>query len=240
MPLWAHRRAWSNTSLLLAGVLLFIAGDVFAHDVAASDRAFIAQNAGEHVAVYLYLGAKHMVTGYDHIAFLFGVVFLLANIRHVVLYVSCFALGHTVTLLAGVVAEVQINAYLVDAVIGLSVVYKGIDNLTEPRWRWHEFVTRALVFGFGLVHGLGLATKLLQIEPSEDGLLLNLLAFNVGVEIGQLIALCGLLSLLVLLERLDIRHRVRTSVNVGLLVLGFGFFWLQLGMYLYAPTLGLL
>jgi hypothetical protein len=138
----------------------------------------------------MYLGAKHMVTGYDHLLFLFGVVFFLYRAQQVALYVSLFALGHSTTMLLGVFFEWGINAYIVNAIIGLSVVYKALDNLGAYQ-RWFNFQpnTKMATLVFGLFHGTGLASKLLDYDMSPDGLLENLLAFNVGVELGQLTAL---------------------------------------------------
>jgi hypothetical protein len=131
-----------------------------------------------------------MVTGYDHILFLIGVVFFLHRIKDVVIYVSLFTLGHSLTLLGGVWFEVSVNSYLVDAVIGLSVVYKAFENIGEfDRLVGRKLDMRWAVFAFGLVHGLGLAGKLQGLVLSPNGLLINLLSFNLGVEIGQVLVL---------------------------------------------------
>lgn len=171
-------------------ILVLYAGSVFAHGVAEGDKAFFQQNQGMQLIPYLYLGAKHMVTGYDHLLFLFGVVFFLYRLRDVGLYVSLFALGHSTTLLLGVWNAWHINPYLIDTIIGFSVVYRAFDNLggfntvfgVQPN-------KKAAVLIFGFFHGLGLATKLQDFALSKDGLIPNMLAFNVGVEIGQLLAL---------------------------------------------------
>ena len=140
-----------------------------------------------HIIPFMYLGAKHMVTGYDHILFLLGVVFFLYRMNDVAIYVSLFAVGHSITMLAGVWFGWGVNAYIIDAIIGLSVVYKALDNLgAYQRWFGFQPNTKAATFIFGLFHGTGLATKILDYQISEDGLLPNLLAFNVGVEIGQI------------------------------------------------------
>src|SRR5215212_10307564 len=163
------------------------------HGVADDDKTFIQQNAGAHLVPYTYLGAKHMVTGYDHLLFLTGVIFFLYRRSEVAAYVTLFAIGHSVTLLFGVLSGAHVNPYLVDAVIGLSVVYKGLDNIGAYR-RWFGFQpnTKAAVLIFGFVHGFGLATKLQEFTLSRDGLVPNILAFNVGVEIGQLVALTAI------------------------------------------------
>jgi hypothetical protein len=172
-----------------------------AHDVAEADAAFVRATDGPAFLPFAYLGAKHMVTGIDHVLFLVGVVFYLFRLRDVLLYVSMFAIGHTITLLGGVLLGVQVNAHIVDAIIGLSVVYKGAENLGLLRKVGVAIESRAAIFAFGLAHGLGLATKLLQLDPAENGLLANLIGFNVGVEIGQILVLAFVVMLLNLLRQ---------------------------------------
>ena len=174
-----------------------------------------------HLIPFLYLGAKHMVTGYDHILFLLGVVFFLYRFRDVALYVSLFAVGHSITMLLGVWYGWGINAYIVDAIIGFSVVYKALDNLGVFRtWFGYQPDTRAATFLFGLIHGTGLASKILEYQIAEDGLLPNLLAFNVGVELGQILALCAILIVMGYLRRLDSFPRYAVAVNVVMVFLG--------------------
>ncbi|WP_420333791.1 HupE/UreJ family protein [Roseibium sp.] len=161
-----------------------------AHDVTPGDAGYIQEIWGVHIIPFIYLGAKHMVTGYDHILFLLGVVFFLYKMKDVAIYVSLFALGHSITMLLGVWYGWGINAYIIDAIIGLSVVYKALDNLGAfQTWLGFQPNTKAATFIFGLFHGTGLASKILEYKISPDGLLANLLAFNVGVEVGQLLAL---------------------------------------------------
>ncbi|MEL7524605.1 MAG: HupE/UreJ family protein [Pseudomonadota bacterium] len=172
--------------------LCFTAGiqTAAAHDVTPGDAGYIQEIWGVHIIPFIYLGAKHMVTGYDHILFLLGVVFFLYRMKDVALYVSLFALGHSITMLLGVWYGWGINAYIIDAIIGLSVVYKALDNLGAfQTWLGFQPNTKAATFIFGLFHGTGLASKILEYKISPDGLLANLLAFNVGVEVGQLLAL---------------------------------------------------
>ncbi|MBU0555017.1 MAG: HupE/UreJ family protein [Alphaproteobacteria bacterium] len=145
---------------------------------------------------FLYLGAKHMVTGYDHILYLIGVVMFLFRLRDVLLYVSIFTIGHSLTLMLGVLFETGANSHIVDAIIGLSIVYKGIENLGLLRRLGWTVDPRLAVLVFGLCHGLGLATKLLDLSIAADGRLINLLSFNLGVELGQIIALFFVVCLL--------------------------------------------
>lgn len=175
---------------LIGIVLLLSTGLAQAHAIAAGDKGYIMEIWGVHLIPFAYLGAKHMITGYDHILFLFGVVFFLYRLQNIAVYVTLFAIGHSTTMLLGVYFGWGVNAYLIDAIIGLSVVYKALDNLgAYQRWFGFQPNTKAATLIFGLFHGLGLATKILEYEIAEDGLLANLLAFNVGVEIGQILAL---------------------------------------------------
>jgi len=176
---------------LLAAVAaaLLWSGAAFAHGISGDDQAFLLRATGPQLGPYLYLGAKHMVTGYDHLLFLAGVIFFLYRLRDVGLYVTLFAIGHSTTLLLGVLGGLHVNPYLVDAVIGLSVVYKAFENMGGFKRLGWEPNTRAAVLVFGFFHGFGLATKLQDLAISPDGLVANMLAFNVGVELGQLLAL---------------------------------------------------
>jgi hypothetical protein len=176
-------------ALTLAAVVV-IAGVAEAHGVSRKDASFVESIRGPAIAPFLYLGAKHMVTGYDHLLFLVGVIFFLYRLKDVLLYVSLFTIGHSVTLLAGVLGGIHANPYLIDAVIGLSVVYKGFENIGGFTWFFgRQPDTRAAVLIFGLFHGFGLATKLQELALTRDGLVTNIVAFNVGVEIGQALAL---------------------------------------------------
>ena len=161
-----------------------------AHPMERSNAAFVQGVEGPAPGPFLYLGAKHMVTGYDHLLFLVGVIFFLYRIRDVVLYVSLFTFGHSVTLLVGVLGNLQANAYVVDAIIGLSVAYKAFENMGGfERFLRVRPNTKLAVFVFGLFHGFGLATKLQEFTLSPNGLVANILSFNVGVELGQMLAL---------------------------------------------------
>lgn len=177
--------------LFLQGLWL---APVLAHGVTAGDKGYIQEISGAHLLPFLYLGAKHMVTGYDHILFLLGVIFFLYRMKDIGIYVSLFAIGHSTTMLAGVYFDTQVSGYLIDAIIGLSVAYKALDNMGAfQRVLGFQPNTKAATLIFGLFHGFGLATKIQEYELSPDGLLPNLLAFNVGVEIGQLLALGAIL-----------------------------------------------
>jgi hypothetical protein len=188
-----HRASTFLFALILICGLLFPVG-ASAHNVSKRDASFVQSNQGAAIAPFVYLGAKHMVTGYDHLAFLFGVIFFLYRLKDVVIYVSLFTLGHSITLLAGVLGGIHANSYVVDAIIGFSVVYKAFDNMDGfKRFLGFEPNTKLAVLIFGLFHGFGLATKLQELDLAKNGLVTNILSFNVGVEIGQVLALTAVL-----------------------------------------------
>lgn len=219
--------------VLLSAVVLLFAGEVFAHNVSKEDIELIAGKSGPQVQLYMWLGAKHMVTGYDHLLFLVGVIFYLKRLRTVAVFASLFALGHTITLISGVLLGLDVNAYLVDAIIGLSVAYKGFDNLDGFTTLFGDSPNeRMAVFIFGLFHGLGLATKLQDIGLAENGLVQNLISFNIGVELGQLAALVVFVLVLRLMPPRTAGSKVGTAVNVGLIIAGFALMVYQLGLYL--------
>ena len=185
----------SITSLAGIALLLAVFTSVLeAHGVSGKDAVYLQGLEGRAIIPLMYLGAKHMVTGYDHLLFLVGVIFFLYRLKDVLLYVSLFTIGHSVTLLVGVLGGVRANPYLVDAIIGLSVAYKAFENLDGFR-RLFGFQpnTRVAVLVFGLFHGFGLATKLQEFALSQNGLVANIVSFNVGVEIGQGLALTAIL-----------------------------------------------
>jgi hypothetical protein len=219
---------------LLTALLAMLAAEAFAHGVAAGDAGYIQEVSGWQLLPFAYLGAKHMVTGYDHLLFLFGVVFFLYRLRDVGLYVTLFAVGHSITLLVGVLADIRASSYLIDAIIGLSVVYKALDNLgAYRRWFGVQPDTRAATFIFGLFHGFGLATKIQEFEIAPDGLVANLIAFNVGVEVGQILALSAILIAMGWWRRSVSFARHAYAANVWMMGAGFLLtFWQLSGFFL--------
>lgn len=203
-----------------------------AHGVDEATQSFLTGNKGIAFGPFLYIGAKHMITGYDHLLFLVGVIFFLYRTREILIYVSFFTLGHSLTLLFGVLADINVNPYLIDAIIALSIVYKGFDNLggfkqffgTQPN-------TKIAVLIFGLFHGFGLATKLQEFEFDEEGLFVNLLGFNLGVEIGQFLALGLVLLLLGVWRRYRSYIKFSNITNVILMAAGFLLLGFQLTGY---------
>lgn len=231
-----HLTRSSSRSLLRGGLMLLLltvfATGAFAHGVAADDKAYIQSASGAQLIPFLYLGAKHMVTGYDHLLFLLGVIFFLYRLRDVAGFVTLFAVGHSATLLYGVLSGTHVNAYLVDAIIGLSVVYKALDNLGGfRRLLGFQPDTRVAVLIFGFFHGFGLATKLQAFTLSRDGLVPNILAFNVGVEIGQLLALSAILIIMGFWRRTVAFSRQAMAANVALMAAGFVLIGYQLAGY---------
>lgn len=208
---------------LLAFVLLLIGmPEALAHGVPEGDKGFIQESSGVLLMPFVYMGAKHMITGYDHLLFLFGVIFFLYRLKDVGLYVTLFALGRSITLLFGVLSNISISPYVIDAIIGFSVVYKALDNLGAfQRWFDYQPDTRAATLIFGLLHGFGLATKIQEFEISPDGLIANLIAFNVGVEIGQLLALGTILILMGYWRRTASFWRHAYTANVAMMSAGF-------------------
>ena len=218
--------------LVFFAALLFVPVGAMAHNVSDADAAMIAGRTGWHFYLYMWLGAKHMVTGYDHLLFLVGVIFYLREVRSIATFVSLFALGHSITLIAGVLLNLDVNAYLVDAIIGLSVAYKGLDNLNGFNTLFGDSPNEKLaVLIFGLFHGLGLATKLQNLGLAEDGLLPNLISFNIGVELGQLTALIAIVFILRVLPSHPRGSMVSTVVNVGLIAAGAALIGYQLTQY---------
>jgi hypothetical protein len=212
---------------LAAGLLLVLPIVASAHGVSGKDAVFLQGLEGRAVIPLMYLGAKHMVTGYDHLLFLFGVIFFLYRLRDVVQYVTLFTIGHSITLLVGVLGGVRANPYLIDAIIGFSVVYKAFENMDGfRRFFGVQPNTRAAVLVFGLFHGFGLATKLQDFALSQNGLVANIVSFNVGVEIGQALALTGVLIVLTYwrTRRGFLQHAFLTNgvvMTCGMLLVGY-------------------
>ncbi|VAV83734.1 putative ORF1 [Plasmid pTOM9] [hydrothermal vent metagenome] len=213
----------------VAFIVLVAAPDAFAHGVTAGDKGYIQEVTGVLPVPFIYLGAKHMITGYDHLLFLLGVIFFLYRFKDVGIYVTLFAIGHVITLLGGVLLDISINAYIIDAIIGFSIVYKALDNMGAYQ-RWFKFQpnTKIATLIFGLFHGFGLATKIIDYELSADGLLFNLISFNVGVELGQVLALALILILITYWRRSRSFMRHAYSSNAVLMMLGFVFVGYQL------------
>lgn len=219
MPKTVSGFLWLSLSLVL---FFGTVSEALAHGVTAGDKGYIQESTGALPIPFIYLGAKHMMTGYDHLLFLLGVIFFLYRLRDVGIYVTLFAVGHVITLLSGVLMEISVNAHIIDAIIGFSVVYKALDNMGAfQRWFGFQPNTQAATFGFGLIHGFGLATKILDYQISPDGLLVNLISFNVGVEIGQVLALAAILIVMTYWRKSGSFMRHAYTANTILMMLGF-------------------
>lgn len=216
--------------VLIMGLLASFS--ILAHGVDDATRQFLEANQGTAILPFIYIGAKHMLTGYDHLLFLVGVVFFLFRSKDVILYVSLFTLGHSLTLLYGVFSHIEINPYLIDAIIGLSVVYKGFDNLGGfKRLFNYQPNTKIAVTVFGLFHGFGLATKIQEFQLPSNGLVSNIISFNIGVEIGQFLALAMVLIMLNFWRRHASYLSFATITNTALMSAGFMLIGLQLTGY---------
>lgn len=224
-----------KTSIAL--LTLALTSLAFGHTIEGSDASFVEAIDGPAIFPFMYLGAKHMVTGYDHLLFLVGVIFFLYRPKHVVQYVTLFAVGHSITLLFGVLADLQVNAYIIDAIIGLSIVYKAFENIDGfKRILGFEPNTRIAVFVFGLFHGLGLATKLQEFDLSENGLVTNIVSFNIGVEIGQILALSAVFILLSLWRTSQSYLRHAFVTNTVLMTGGFLLAGYQISAFVLQPV----
>ena len=199
-----------------------ITPDAIAHGVTSGDKGYIKESTGVLPIPFIYLGAKHMMTGYDHLLFLLGVIFYLYRRKDITTYVTLFAVGHVITLLSGVLFKIGINAYIIDTIIGFSIVYKALDNMGAfKRWFGFQPNPKTATLIFGLFHGFGLATKILDYELAPDGLFFNLIFFNIGVEIGQILALAVILIAISYWRKSPIFMRHAYAANVFLMMLGF-------------------
>ena len=221
---------WRIASVVFLALAVSLWADMaIAHAVTLGDKGYIQEVSGVKLIPFLYLGAKHMVTGYDHLLFLAGVIFFLYGMKEIGIYVTLFAIGHSTTMLAGVWFNFGINSYIIDAIIGFSVIYKALDNLGAfQRWFGVQPDTKIATLIFGFLHGFGLSSKILDYNISPDGLLPNLLAFNVGVEIGQLTALAAILIVMTRWRATPSFARQAYAANVLMMVAGFSLMGFQL------------
>src|SRR5215831_17551240 len=238
MKVMVTKRSRVIEIIAVLAIILIAPAIACAHNVSKRDATFVQANDGAAVAPFMYLGAKHMVTGYDHLLFLIGVIFFLYRLTDVVQYVSLFTVGHSLTLLAGVLGGIHANPYVIDAIIGLSVVYKAFDNIDgfKQLFRFQPN-TKVAVLIFGLFHGFGLATKLQDLDLARNGLVTNIVSFNVGVEVGQVLALTAVLIALSAWRTRSgfLKHAFAT--NVGLMTVGFLLTGYQIaGFYLGAKA----
>ncbi len=227
------KRSLTFLTFILLG-LFILPGTLFAHGVDDNTQQFLSSHQGVNIIAFMYFGAKHMVTGYDHLLFLVGVIFFLFRTRDVVIYVSFFTLGHSITLLLGVLYQINVNAYLIDAIIAFSIIYKAFDNLGGfKHFLGFQPNTKLAVLIFGLFHGFGLATKLLEFDFASVGLIENLIAFNIGVELGQFLALMFILLLISYWRKHESYLKFASGTNTLLMSGGFMLLGYQLTGYFY-------
>ncbi|MBT4792661.1 MAG: HupE/UreJ family protein, partial [Halobacteriovoraceae bacterium] len=224
--------------LLLSFIPLLWSANSLAHGISPEARQ--AMIDGGYLR-YIMLGAEHMITGYDHLLFLFGVIFFLTSFKDIVKFISIFTLGHSITLIFATFLGITANYWLIDAVIALSVCYKGFDNNNgfkdyfgfkkAPNLLW-------MVFIFGLIHGFGLSTRLQQLPLGEKGstMLGRIISFNIGVELGQIIALTIMLFILSTFRKTDFFKRFSKVANDGLILAGFMLLLMQLHGYLHTSS----
>ncbi|MFO7607391.1 MAG: HupE/UreJ family protein [Desulfurivibrionaceae bacterium] len=224
--------------IAVTAFLMLLPSLAAAHGISEGDKVAMLDGG---LFRYLWLGASHMLTGYDHLLFLFGVIFFLTGFRDILKYITAFTLGHSLTLVAATLLGVSVNYYLIDAAIALSVCYKGFENLggfrtylgrRSPNLLW-------IIFGFGLIHGFGLSTRLQQLPLGDEGLLSRILSFNVGVELGQVAALAVMLLIISGWRRTRSFNRFATASNRGLVVAGVLLFLVQMHGFGHTTDLNL-
>ncbi|WGK64691.1 HupE/UreJ family protein [Croceiramulus getboli] len=222
-----------SKSLRILSVLafLFLPGVLWAHDVSPGDQAILNKGGLE---AYIWVGAKHMLTGYDHLLFLTGVIFFLNGIWDIMKFITVFTLGHCITLIGATYAGLTANEHLVDAVIALSVLYKGFENLGGFDKLKLPSPNLLLMVGiFGLIHGFGLSTRLQSFNLGQDQILTKIISFNVGVELGQVIALIPIIFLIQYVKKFPVSYKAfYKAANVYLVIAGVGLFFYQLYQYI--------
>lgn len=215
--------------VLLLGLMPFLAA---AHGISPEDQQRMLEAGYLH---YVELGARHMLTGYDHLLFLFGVVFFLTTFRDVAKFVTVFTIGHCITLIFATYFKITWNYYLVDAIIALSVMYKAFDNNGGFQKHFSMASPNLLgaVFIFGLLHGFGLSTRLQQLPLGDDpvAMLWRILSFNVGVEVGQIAALTVMVGALALWRHRPSFKRFSYAANLALFYGGVYLLFTQLHGY---------
>ncbi|MES0491973.1 MAG: HupE/UreJ family protein [Leptospirales bacterium] len=219
--------------LILIG--LFISTySIFAHGM---DEGHVNQFIQGGPLDFIYIGAIHMVTGYDHILFLVGVIFFLTTVKDIFKFITVFTLGHSITLIGATYLGWQMNYFLIDAVIGFSVLYKGFENLGGFKKYLKTDAPNLLimVFAFGLIHGFGLSTRLQSISIADSFSLSSIISFNVGVELGQIAALLPILLLINIFRKAKSFPYFEKVTNGFLVVAGVLLIVFQLHGYFTKP-----
>ena len=222
---------------LLAIVALLFVGQVFGHGMSEAEKQTIIEGGNLR---YIWIGATHMLSGYDHLAFVFGIIFFLTRFKEIVKYITVFTVGHSITLIIATFNAIQVNYFLVDAVIALSVCYIAFHNLDGFK-KWLNIKApnmMAMIFSLGLIHGLGLSTRLQQLPLSEDHLLMNIISFNVGIEIGQISALAVMLVLIAAFRKSHVFKSFSKAANTFLIIAGGYLFLMQMHGYEHVANAG--
>ena len=214
--------------------LLFVS-QVYGHGMSEAEKQAIIDGGNLH---YMWIGATHMLSGYDHLLFVFGIIFFLTRFRDIVKYITAFTLGHSVTLIFATFNGIQINYFLIDAIIALSVCYIAFANLDGFRKYLDIKPPNLLVMIIilGLIHGLGLSTRLQQLPLSEDQLLMNIISFNVGIELGQILALTVMLVVLAGWRKAASFVKFSRISNYLLIFAGFYLFMMQMHGYAHVTN----
>jgi len=222
-----------------AGLLIFgfLSQAAYAHGMSDAEKQIIIEGGNLR---YIWIGATHMLSGYDHLAFVFGIIFFLTKFKEIVKYITAFTIGHSITLIFATFNAIQVNYFLVDAVIALSVCYIAFHNL-EGFKKWLNVKAPnmlLMIFGLGLIHGLGLSTRLQQLPLSEDHLLMNIISFNVGIELGQISALVVMLFLIAAFRKSHLFKSFSKAANTFLIIAGAYLFLMQMHGYEHVANAG--
>lgn len=227
-----HQSQW-----LFAIVALFVVGQAFGHGMSDAEKQTIIDGGNLR---FIWIGATHMLSGYDHLAFVFGIIFFLTKFKEIVKYITAFTIGHSITLIIATFNAIQVNYFLIDAVIALSVCYIAFQNL-EGFKKWLNVKApnmMAMIFSLGLIHGLGLSTRLQQLPLSEDHLLMNIISFNIGIEVGQIAALTVMLMLIAAFRNSHVFKSFSKAANTFLIIAGGYLFLMQMHGYEHVANAG--
>lgn len=221
-----------NLQLLFMVSLVFLATHAFAHGMSEAEKHSILQGGNLQ---YLKIGATHMLTGYDHLLFVFGIVFFLTSIIDVIKYITAFTLGHSITLITATLIGVTSNYYLINAMIALSVCYIGYENMGGFKKVFNKGLNMIwAIFIFGLIHGMALSNQLQQLPLGEEGIIWRILSFNLGIELGQIAALFVMVAILFKWRRKPSFHKISNASNNVLIYVGAFLFLFQMHGYSHA------
>jgi len=211
-------------------LITLVASQAFGHGMSEAEKQTIVEGGNLR---YIWIGATHMLSGYDHLAFIFGIIFFLTRFKDIVKYITAFTLGHSITLIYATFTAIQVNYFLIDAVIALSVCYIAFVNLKgfEKYLNIKAPNMLVMIFSLGLIHGLGLSTRLQQLPLSEDHLLMNIISFNVGIELGQISALALMLFLIAAFRKSHAFKSFTKVANSFLIIAGGYLFLMQMHGY---------